>query len=130
MEEMTGRPIDVEVLFDEGRAVAVHGLRKLDGFFFGLPHCPQPVYLLFKGSINKNVKGVGTVAEVICRAASHNYGVALLRRCSDHALRDLPDAFGVHDLHPWGVQTPFEAASHKRLEQTVVERISSLLMLL
>jgi hypothetical protein len=60
MEELTGRPLYIEVLFDEGRAVAVHGLRELDGFLLALPHGPQPVYLLFEARIDKNVKGVGT----------------------------------------------------------------------
>src|ERR1700722_3437629 len=90
MEEMTGRPLHVEVLFDEGRAVAVHGLGQLNGFLLALAHGPQAVHLLFKGGIDKDVKGIGTVAEIICRPASHDDVVTLFRRRCNYSLSDLP----------------------------------------
>jgi len=78
VEVMTGWPFHPEVLFDEGRAVAIHRFGKLDRSLLALPHLAQPVYLLFEGSVDKNVKGVRAIVEVISRAASHDDGVASL----------------------------------------------------
>src|SRR6202050_2432487 len=75
MEEMTGGPLYPEVLLDKGGAVAVHGLRKLDRVLLVLSHFAPPVNLLFEGSVDKNVKGVGPLVQVICRAPPHNDGV-------------------------------------------------------
>src|ERR1700689_1143585 len=96
METVAVGPVDAEILLDEIGTVAIHSLRKLDGFTLARATGEQAANLSLKRSIDKHVKRVGARLQVISGAASHNHTVAFLRRFFYNSLGNLTDAIGVH----------------------------------
>ena len=63
MEEMPRGPLDAEVLLDEVRAVAVHGLHASSNrFLLALSALLQAAHFLFERRIDENVEGIGAVS--------------------------------------------------------------------
>src|SRR4051794_36307745 len=101
----------------------------MDRGLFTLPLSTEAPYLVLKRRINKNVKSVGTVPQIICRSASYYHRRALLRGRCHHGLGNLADAVGVHHLQPRRIQAAFKTPPHEGLEQTVGKRIAALFMI-
>src|SRR5579872_92275 len=59
VEEVTCRPLELEVLLDIGRAIAIHGLGQLHRLRLGLAGFAQAAHLLFERSIDEDMKHIG-----------------------------------------------------------------------
>src|SRR5208282_2505486 len=130
MEAVPIRPVDAEILFNESCPVAVHRLGEMNCFTLALPLSPQPPHLPFKRSVNKHMKSIATVLQIVGGATPHNDALAPLRSALHYALRDLPDAIRICHLQPWSIQTSFVTASHESHEQPVEQGIPLFFMFL
>src|SRR5579872_662940 len=129
VETMPSRPVDVEISFNEVRAVAVDSLDEFCRFLLAFSCQSKAPDSFLKGSINEDMKSVGAFAEVICRPSAHNHAIAGVRDFRQEFLHHLTNALGIHHLQPRGVQATFKAALHERFEEPVVHRISLLFVL-
>src|SRR5512144_2026579 len=86
--EAAAWPIGVEVLAHEFRALAIDGVDHLSGVLLAHFELDQSANLFLARAVDEYVKGIGTLAKNVRRAAADNHAVALGGLLLDDGLRD------------------------------------------
>src|SRR5215469_14578192 len=129
MKAVPARPIHVEVLVDEGGAIAIYGLSKFARFLLALARSLETSHPFLKGRVDENVKSISPFAEIVCGASADNHAFAGIRDLRQDSLNYFPNTVRVHHLQSRSVQAAFEAPTHKGFQQPVIGRIPFLFMI-
>ena len=123
----TIRPFDAEIFLDKIPALAVNRIYQLFRFDLSLAAIYQASHLVFSGSVQKYAKGILAILEKLLRSSPDDHGIAFFGDLLNNTFGNSQDAFTVYDIEFVRIEAAFVAASQKRLEQTIVQRISALL---
>ncbi len=96
--EGAGRPVGIEVVLDEGDALAVHGVDGIFGVGFPHPLFPQAAEFLGTGRVEKDVEGVATFAEKEGSAASDKDGISLLGDPASDLFHHFDHVIGIENV--------------------------------
>ena len=123
IEALTIGPVNTEISFDVGGAVAVNGFDQLGRLGGRLSAGLQAFHFFRFGGVDENVKCVAAALEIVRGAASDDDAIPALGDLSYDAFGHIANTIGVRHLHTLGVQAALVAAAHERAEEAIGERV-------
>src|SRR5262249_49110589 len=119
-------PLRVEILADEGRALAIDRVDILGCIFLAHLQPNEAADFLLARAIDKNAEGVLARTEDIGGAAAYDDTVALFGFALDDLLRVMHQLVGVEDLVVGDGQRALVAAAPEDLRETMKQRVALL----